>query len=273
VSPARAALWAILALLALSALDARTRFSPRQLVATVRQGTVNSIPLWTATAVIGVIVSTVGLTGAATQISLAVVALAEDSLFLALVVTMLASLILGTALPTIAAYLLLVIMVAPALEELGLPLIVAHLFVFFYGVTSDLTPPTALAPLTASAIAGAGFWRTCWITMRIGLPIFVIPFAFVYNPALLLVGPWWVVAASTAMATCGVVVFAIGTIGHAAAPLGWPARAALMAAGVGMLFNDVLVAGLSFAVAAVLLTLNRRRAAGAESAPEKEERR
>ena len=263
-SAARAALWAMLVLLLLSLWNPMTRIRPRTLLTVVREGTINSLPLWTATATIGLIISAVSLTGAATQISMAVVEISKNSLFLALCVTMLASIVLGTALPTIAAYLLLVIMVAPALHGLGVPLVIAHLFVFFYGVTSDLTPPTALAPLTASAIAGANFWRTCWLTMRIGLPIFVIPFAFVYNPALVLVGSWSDIVVSALLAVTGVVFFTAGTVGYLRDALGATARIAVLAGGIAMLWPTITVAlgGLA-ACAAVLAwqSLQGRRTA------------
>ncbi len=235
MSPSRAGLWAVGALLAIALLRRNRALAPRHLLVALVEGTVASLPMWTATAVIGLIVSAVALTGVTTDISLAVVKLSKDSLFLALVVVMLASIVLGTALPTVAAYLLLVIMVAPALQDLGVPLVIAHFFVFYYGVTSDLTPPTALAPLTAAALAGADFWQTCLLTMRIGVPIFILPFAFVYHPALLLAGsPGQIISAALTCAV-GVVAFSAGAIGYLAGPLGGAGRVLLLAAGLALL--------------------------------------
>ena len=248
MSPSRACLWAIGALLVIALLRRNRRLSPRHLLTALCEGTVASLPMWTATAVIGLIVAAVALTGMTTEISLAVVKLSKDSLLLALVVVMLASIILGTALPTIAAYLLLVIMVAPALQDLGVPLVIAHFFVFYYGVTSDLTPPTALAPLTAAALAGANFWETCWLTMRIGLPIFVLPFAFVYHPALLLLGTPAEIVAAAVTSLLGVVTFAAGAGGYLLQPLGISGRILLLSAGLALISPAAIVAASGVAV-------------------------
>lgn len=248
MSPSRACLWAIGALLVIALVRRNRGLSPRHLLTALCEGTLASLPMWTATAVIGLIVAAVALTGVTTEISLAVVKLSKDSLLLALVVVMVASIILGTALPTVAAYLLLVIMVAPALQDLGVPLVIAHFFVFYYGVTSDLTPPTALAPLTAAALAGANFWETCWLTMRIGLPIFVLPFAFVYHPALLLLGSAAEIVAAAVTSLLGVVTFAAGAGGYLLRPLGITGRVLLLAAGLALISPAAMVAASGVAV-------------------------
>ncbi len=235
MSPSSAGLFAVGALLAIGLLRRNRQLAPRQLFAALLEGTIASLPMWTATAVIGVIVASVALTGLTTDISLLVVKLSKDSLLLALMVVMLASIVLGTALPTIAAYLLLVIMVAPALQDLGVPLIIAHFFVFYYGVTSDLTPPTALAPLTAAAMAGANFWQTCWLTMKIGLPIFILPFAFVYHPELLLMGQWSEIFGAAMSCALGIIAFSAGAGGYLLHPLGALGRVLLTVAGLALI--------------------------------------
>ena len=259
LSPSLAGMIAVAVVLVIGLARRNVSLAPRQLLRALVDGTVSSLPLWSATALIGLIVAAVTLTGLTNDVSLAVIRLSRDSLLLALVVIMIASIILGTALPTIAAYLLLVVMVAPALTGLGVPLVVAHFFIFYYGVTSDLTPPTALAPLTASVIAGADFWETCWETMRIGLPIFVLPFTFVYQPALLLLGsPEQVVAAAI---TCGlaVVAFAGGASGYWLRPLGWTGRALLLAAGALLVVPAPLFQVAGFALMLVMVGVQRVR--------------
>lgn len=255
MSPSRAGLLAVAAVVAIGVLRRNLALSPRHLMGAVCEGTVNSLPLWTATAVIGLIVASVTLTGLTNDVSMAVVALSKNSLFLALVVVMIASIILGTALPTIAAYLLLVVMVAPALQQLGVALVVAHFFIFYYGVTSDLTPPTALAPLTASVLAKADFWETCWYTMRIGLPIFALPFAFVYHPQLLLMGTPLEIVKSFATCLAAVLAFSAGAGGYYLAKLGYSGRALLVAAGMAMIvpIPAVALAGLATACVVTLL--------------------
>src|SRR5690606_33350823 len=132
-----------------------TRPTPTRVATALRDGTRGSLGLFSATAVVGVIVAVSGLTGIGNQVAEMAGRRAGESLVLALLFTAVASIILGTGLPTVAAYLLLAVLAAPALAELGVPLIIAHFFIFFYGVTSDLSPPTALAPVAAAGIAGA----------------------------------------------------------------------------------------------------------------------
>jgi TRAP-type uncharacterized transport system fused permease subunit len=162
---------------------------------------------------VGIIICVVTMTGIGGKFAELVVALSGENLLLALVITLIASIILGTGLPTVPSYLLLAILVAPSLVKLGLPLLAAHFFIFFYGVTSDLSPPTALAPFTAAGIANADPWETTWLVCRIGLPVFIVPFLFVYSPSLLLIGPWTETLCSFLTAFLGCVVCAMGMIG------------------------------------------------------------
>ena len=251
MSPSQAGFYAVGTVLAIALLRRNVDLSPGKLLHAVVEGTVSSLPLWSATALIGLIVAAVTLTGVTNDISIAVLALSKNSLLLALVVIMIASIILGTALPTIAAYLLLVVMVAPVLTDLGVPLVIAHFFIFYYGVTSDLTPPTALAPLTASVIAKADFWQTCWHTMRIGMPIFALPFTFVYQPALLLIGPVDQIVIASLSCALAMIAFAGATTGYFASHLGTLGRILMLVAGIALVSPNHIaeVAGLAVMVA------------------------
>jgi len=212
-SPAKSAFWAILFTMAVSLIQKETRMKPRDFLAALETAARGSLMLWSACACVGIIISMVTMTGVGGKFAEIVLSLSGESLFLALVITLIASIILGTGLPTVPSYLLLAILVAPSLQKLGLPLLAAHFFIFIYGVTSDLSPPTALAPFTAAGIAGADPWKTTWLVCRIGLPVFVVPFLIVYSPALLLIGPWTEILLSSISAVLGCVIFAMGMIG------------------------------------------------------------
>jgi TRAP transporter 4TM/12TM fusion protein len=212
-SPARSAFWAILATIGVSFVQADTRLDVRDVLEALEAAARGSVMLWSACACVGIIISMVTMTGIGGKFAELVVAVSGDSLFLALVITLAASIILGTGLPTVPSYLLLAILVAPSLGKLGLPLLAAHFFIFFYGVTSDLSPPTALAPFTAAGIAQADPWKTTWLVCRIGLPVFIVPFLFVYSPSLLLLGTWSETLRALVPALLGCVVFAMGMIG------------------------------------------------------------
>jgi len=128
-------------------------------------------------------------------------------------------------------YLTLAIIVAPGLVQMGVPKMAAHMFIFYMGVTSDLTPPTCLSPFAAAAIAGAPPMAVAWQAMRLGAVLFIVPFMFVYSPALLMIGPWPEIVMAGGTAALGIVCLAAGLQGWLrcrATPL---QRALLLAAG------------------------------------------
>jgi TRAP transporter 4TM/12TM fusion protein len=149
-------------------------------------GARQALPVGLACAIVGTVIGTMTLTGAATTLGNAVVSLGEHSLFLCLVLVMVTSIVLGTGLPTIPTYIITASLAAPALLKLGVPLIVSHMFVFYYGIIADLTPPVALAALAAAPIARASPDAIGWQATRIALAGFLIPFMAVYEPSLML---------------------------------------------------------------------------------------
>ena len=139
-----------------------------------------------ACAIVGTIIGMMTQTGVGTIFGSWVIGLGEKSLFLALVMTMLLSILLGTGIPTIPTYIITAALAAPALAKLGVPLIESHMFAFYYGIMADLSPPVALAALAAAPIARENPDKIGWEAMRIALAGYVIPFIFVYSPALML---------------------------------------------------------------------------------------
>jgi TRAP transporter 4TM/12TM fusion protein len=139
-----------------------------------------------ACAIVGTIIGMMTQTGVGTIFGGWVIGLGEKSLFLALVMTMLLSILLGTGIPTIPTYIITAALAAPALAKLGVPLIVSHMFAFYYGIMADLSPPVALAALAAAPIAKENPDKIGWEAMRIALAGYVIPFIAVYSPALML---------------------------------------------------------------------------------------
>lgn len=220
----------------------------------------------TATAAVMIVISMVGLTGIGIKLSSLLIALSGGSLFALLLLTALASIILGTGLPTVPTYLILAVLTAPALQTAGVPLIAAHLFVLYYGTWGDLTPPTALGPTVAAGIAGAPLMRTMIESMRVGLIGLVLPFAFVYAPEMLFIGEPLAVIVATTTAVVGVFLAVIGLAGFFLVRVGWPARAAFLASGVALLGPPGLltVAGLALGAAALAYQylLNRRPSRG-----------
>lgn len=224
----RSAFWALLVLLVVSFVKREKKFFPE----VVWKGLVTSVDgvamMGTVSGALGVIVGIFGLTGLTLKLSFIIIDLAGGSVVLLLILTMITSIFFGMGLPTIAAYVLLVILVAPALETLGIPLLVAHMFVFYFGIFSVITPPVALAAMAASSIAESNFWKTGWAAVRIGLVGFILPYAFVYNPQLLLINPSLSMVIPLVTTTIGIYALACGLTGFFFYPVRWFQRGLLL---------------------------------------------
>ena len=195
------------------------------------------MPVALACATVGIVVGVVSTTGLGLKLATGIVGLAGGSLLVTMVLTMIAALVLGTGLPTSATYIITSIMAAPALELLGVPKLVAHMFVFYFGILADLTPPTAISTYATAAIAGADVWRTQWLGMMLALSGFIIPFSFVYDPALLLIGasvPH--IALRTVAATLGIIMLGAGLIGYLRGPTRLWERALLVGGSFLLIF-------------------------------------
>ncbi|MFP4198937.1 MAG: TRAP transporter permease [Halanaerobium sp.] len=186
-TPLRAAFLGILVSFALSFLKEDTRMNLQDLLDTLREGAISALGVAAACAAVGFIVGVTTLTGLGLKFTSLTVALSQGNLFLALFFTMVACTILGTGLPTTATYIVLATMAAPALTELGVPILAAHLFVLYFGVVADLTPPAALAAYAGAGIAGSNPLKTGLTAVKLAIAGFVVPFVFAYSPALLLI--------------------------------------------------------------------------------------
>ena len=212
-----------------------SRIGPAKMLTVMVEGAYGAMPVALACAMVGIVVGVVSITGLGLKLATGIVGLAQGSLLITSILTMIAALILGTGLPTSATYIITSIMAAPALTQLGVPLLAAHMFVFYFGILADLTPPTAISTYATSAIAGADVWRTQWVAMMLALSGFVIPFSFVYDPALLLMNSSVVhIVLRTAATTLGIVMLGTGVIGHLRVPTRPWERLALLA-GAGLL--------------------------------------
>jgi TRAP transporter 4TM/12TM fusion protein len=184
--------WVIAALVAVNLVIAGGRETLRQALFAMADGARHALPVAIACALVGTIIGVLTLTGAATLLAGYIIRLGEQSLFLSLVLTMLVCLVLGMGIPTIPNYIITSSLAAPALLELGVPLIVSHMFVFYFGIMADLTPPVALACFAASPIARAPGLKISFQAIRVAIAGFVVPYMAVYAPALMLQAGDWV---------------------------------------------------------------------------------
>src|SRR5690606_1819865 len=156
----------------------------------------------------GIVIGTITLTGLGLDFTGIVLALSQNSLILALLLTMCAGILLGMGLPTTPAYIVQVALLVPALVKLGVQVEAAHLFVLYFAVLSAITPPVAMAVYAANGISRAGLMETSWAAVKIGLTGYVIPFMFVFGPSLLLIGDLTDIIVTAITATIGVTCLA-----------------------------------------------------------------
>lgn len=262
-SPGLASVWAIAAIIAIALL--RRSMPALKILDALATGALAALEVVMACACVGLTIGMVVLTGIGLKLSTLLVDLSGGSLLLLLVLTMVASLILGTALPTTATYVLLAVLVAPAIMKMGVPAMAAHLFVFYFGVIADITPPTALCVYVACNIAGAPFQRTCWVACRLALAGFILPFFFAYGPELVLIGGWAGIALATLSAAVGVIALAGAIEGYLLRPLTWIERA-LAVLGAVLLMHPGWVTDL-LGIACLTLILIRQSMARRRPSP------
>jgi TRAP-type uncharacterized transport system fused permease subunit len=183
----------------------------------------------------GFIIGVVTYTGASFVIPLVLGKLAGGNLFLLMVIIAVAALILGMGMPTVAVYILLSLLLAPALIQLGVPVLAAHLYIMYWGMLSAITPPVALAAFAAAALAGASPMRTGYSAMRIGILVYIVPFLFVLGPALLLIGTPTEILVSSITAIIGSFMVGIAAVGYLFRNLNFPLRLLMGLAGLGLL--------------------------------------
>lgn len=187
-TPMKAAFYGILMAIAAAMVHPSTRMSLKDIIEGLENGARAALGIVMATAAAGIIIGVITLTGLGLKLASGLVALAQGQLLLTLVFTMLASLVLGMGSPTTANYVITSTIAAPALLQLGVPVLVAHMFVFYFGIVADITPPVALAAYAGSGIAGSNPIKT-WVTAsRLAIAAFLIPYIFAYNPSMLLIG-------------------------------------------------------------------------------------
>lgn len=220
---------------------------------------IDFVSLGTAVACVGIIMGMILMTGLASRFSGLVIGIAGHNLLSILILTMFASMILGMGLPTSIAYIILALMVAPVLVKVGVSPMAAHLFIFFSGMLSMVTPPVALAAYAGATIANADFWRTGLYASLIALPVFILPYAFVYGPPLLMDGTLIQIAWSSASAALGVMLVAFSLIGSPKDRVELGARLVAFVAAILLITPEKLtdIAGLGLAVVAVLMQYGR----------------
>jgi len=213
-SPYLSAMIGIVCLIIVSWVQPETRLGPKKIIDILSKGARGAMEIAATCAAAGIIVGVLTQTGLGTKFAMIIFEYSAGNLYVALFFTMLIAIVLGMGMPTTAAYAICASVLAPALIQLNVPDIAAHLFIFYFACLSALTPPVALASFAAAAIANARTWEVGWQGMRFAIAGFLIPYMFVLGPALVLVGTWLEIALA-------VVTGFFGTIALAAAVQSW----------------------------------------------------
>lgn len=249
-TPMKSAFWGILSLIALSFINPHTRMSPVDILAAFESGVRSTVAVSVACACAGIIIGSIFASGFGLKFTQSVIELSGGNLALLLTMTAIAAILLGMGMTTTAVYITVAALIVPSLEKIGVNPIAAHMFAFYFGVVSTITPPVALAAFAGAAIARTPPMATAFEATKVGVAKYLVPFAFVYNPSLLVEGPSWMTIISTALVLFGLWVLSFGLEGWCRGRIGPLQRAVFL---VSALFLMVPVTGSPFGIPGVLI--------------------
>ena len=260
------ACYSTLAVLVLNIFN-KKRLSFRELYAAFMDGIRQAANIVIPVAACGIIIGVVVQSGLASKFSALLAVLGGSYLIVALLLAMACCMMLGMAMPTVAAYLISVTLFASPLVNLGLPLFIAHMFCFYFGVMAQLTPPVCLASFTAAGIADADPWKTGWTAFSYAIVAFLVPFAFAYEPALLLQGPIMNTITASVSLFAGCYGLAVAISGFHSKPLAMPWRVAVVAVAICCIIPGVITDIIGYAGLAAILFINRGGKKGGPAEP------
>lgn len=265
-TPAKAALWGIGTALALSFLRESTRLSIRGIFEVLESGARVALPVIAACATAGMVAGIVTATGLGGRLADGILTAAGENFFLVMIFTMIACLVLGMGLPTTANYVVTATVAAPILvSNFDVPILAAHLFVFYFGLLADITPPVCLAAYAASGIAGSNPLKSGVTAFRVAIAGFIVPYVFVSAPGLIFQSDDTVLHFATVFITAllGMTAISAATAGYFFDNLYWWERIVLIAAGITMLIPTLWISLIGIAVAVIMAIIQRTRSKGA----------
>lgn len=274
VPVANSAFYTILITIVVAAFKKNTRMSIKDILFALEDGTRQSLSTVIACGVVGIIIGVVNLTSFGATLTGAIVDFGQGNLLLTLLLTMVASIILGMGLPSIPAYIITATMVAPVLATMGVPLIAAHMFVFYFGIFANITPPVALASFAAAGLSGGSPMKTGVTSVRLALAGFIVPYIFIYQPALMLIDPTGLpmnatefpfasildIVLITFFSVLGVVGLGSAIEGYAKTNLNWITRLLMAAGAILLLIPETYTSVAGTVVVIIIFVLNHLRA-------------
>ena len=265
-----AAAYTIAITVVISWLRPQTRMGWRDILAALEDGAKQSLSVMAACVVVGIVIGVVNLTSFGTVMTSSIVTLGAGSLFFTLLLTMIASMVLGMGLPSIPAYIITATMAAPALASFDVPVLVAHLFVFYFGIFANITPPVALAAFAGAGIAGGDPMKTGLQSLKLALAGFIVPFMFVYNPNMLMIDVahtavtatefplphWWTIVSVSITSIIGVLSLSAAVEGWFKTHIPTWQRLPLAAGGLMMIVPELTTDLIGIAMVSAILGLN-----------------
>lgn len=237
--PEEAGLLAALAALIVGFLTPGVKIGWQEILKILTNAGRGMLEIAAITGLAGVVIGVLQLTGLGFTLTLTLLNIGQSNALLLLVLTAIVSIILGMGMPTTAVYVLLAVLVAPGLAKLGIVPIAAHLFIFYFGMLSMVTPPVCMASYAAASIGKTDPIKTGWQAMRLCSIAYIVPFLFVFSPSLLLIGHWYEVALSIITAIIGAMLLGVGVVGYLFRPVGVIKRALFILAAAGLLIPVV----------------------------------
>ena len=247
----------ILAAVIVGFLNKDERLTPKKIFEALEAGARGAITVGVACAVAGMIAGCITVTGLASILINGIVGLAGNATIIGLVLTMICCIILGMGVPTTANYCIMASTCAPILIKMGIPVVAAHFFVFYFGIVADITPPVALAAYDGSAIAKSDPMKTGINATKLAIAAFIVPYIFAYSPALLFenISGWWEVTQICISALLGIFGIAAALNGHLYKKIPWYFRLLLVAGGLGMMIPGTLTDVVGLALVAVVVVI------------------
>lgn len=252
-SAQKSGFFAIITALTVGFIKKRENMNLKRFVQSLKEAAAGIAPIASACILAGIVMGILNMTGLGLKISGIIVDIANGRLIIALLLAMVTSLVLGMGLPTSAAYMVLAILVAPALVKMGVSKMGAHLFILYFGALSTITPPVALSTFAAAGIAGSGMWETGFAAIKLAAAGFIIPFIFAYSPELLLIGEVGRIIFALTTALIGSIVLAIGLGGWFKCKLSKISRLLLVVSAILLIMPEPFIANIIGAAVTIIV--------------------
>lgn len=246
-------MYSIFALILVSMFKKESRLTPKRIMAGFEAAARSTLVVAVICGSVGILITSIMITGATLRMAVLMVQASGGSVLIILVLAGIVSLLLGTGMPAIASYIFLAVTVAPALVQLGLPIMAAHLFVFYWGTSHVITPPVGGCLYIASSLSGVSMWRQGYYAVRLGIAVYMVPFLFAYHPALLMMGTPLEIALAIVFALIGMFCVASGFSGYLVKPANWIQRGMLLGAAVALFVQSFLAIVVGLALVVIVL--------------------